>query len=138
MLTGQAAGKYAGPAVVVSMVVAGVVSWLAALCYSSSPPGPISGFGLHLRLRDVGRVRRVDHRVGPDLEYAFGASDRGGGMVGQFISLLADFGIHFPVALSAAPGTKFVNLSGQAASQMANMRIGRDGSESSRGLQRFD
>ena len=44
VLTGQAAGKYAGPAVVVSMVVAGVVSALAALCYSEFAASvPISG-----------------------------------------------------------------------------------------------
>ncbi|HEX2640961.1 MAG TPA: hypothetical protein VHL50_10335, partial [Pyrinomonadaceae bacterium] len=34
VLTGQAAGKHAGPAVVLSMILAGVVSALAALCYS--------------------------------------------------------------------------------------------------------
>ena len=34
VLTGQAAGRHAGPAVVVSMILAGVVSALAALCYS--------------------------------------------------------------------------------------------------------
>jgi hypothetical protein len=40
------------------------------------------------------------------------------------VSLLADFGIHFPIALSAAPGTKFVNLTDSAVSQLDNMRIG--------------
>ena len=34
VLTGQAAGKHAGPAVVVSMILAGIVSAFAALCYS--------------------------------------------------------------------------------------------------------
>ena len=44
VLTGQAAGKYAGPAVIISMVVAGVVSALAALCYSEFASSvPISG-----------------------------------------------------------------------------------------------
>src|SRR6185369_6232593 len=36
---------------------------------------------------------------------------------------LADFGIHFPIAFSAAPGTKFVNLSDAMVSQLDNMRI---------------
>jgi APA family basic amino acid/polyamine antiporter len=40
------------------------------------------------------------------------------------ISLLADLGINFPVALSAAPGTKFINLSDSAAGQLANIRVG--------------
>ena len=44
VLTGQAAGKHAGPAVIVSMVIAGVVSALAALCYSEFAASvPISG-----------------------------------------------------------------------------------------------
>ncbi len=34
VLTGQAAGKHAGPAVVISMIIAGIVSAFAALCYS--------------------------------------------------------------------------------------------------------
>jgi APA family basic amino acid/polyamine antiporter len=32
VLTGQAAGKHAGPAVIISMILAGVVSAFAALC----------------------------------------------------------------------------------------------------------
>ncbi|HEX2640244.1 MAG TPA: amino acid permease, partial [Pyrinomonadaceae bacterium] len=125
VLTGQAAGKYAGPAVVVSMVVAGVVSALAALCYSEFAAAvPISGSAYAYGYATLGEF--VAWIIGWDLilEYAFGAATVAAGWSGNMISLLADFGIHFPVALSAAPGTKFVNLSGQAASQMANMRIG--------------
>ena len=125
VLTGQAAGKYAGPAVVVSMVVAGAVSALAALCYSEFAASvPISGSAYAYGYATLGEF--VAWIIGWDLilEYAFGAATVAAGWSGNMISLLADFGIHFPVALSAAPGTKFVNLSGQAASQMANMRIG--------------
>ena len=44
VLTGQAAGKHAGPGVVVSMVIAGIVSLFAALCYSEFAASvPISG-----------------------------------------------------------------------------------------------
>ena len=34
VLTGQAAAAHAGPAIVISMIVAGLTSVLAALCYS--------------------------------------------------------------------------------------------------------
>ncbi len=44
VLTGQAAGKHAGPAVVLSMILAGIVSACAALCYSEFAASvPISG-----------------------------------------------------------------------------------------------
>ena len=46
------------------------------------------------------------------------------GWSGNIVSLLADLGINFPVALSAAPGTKLINLSNSAAEQLANMRVG--------------
>ena len=44
VLTGQAAGDKAGPAVIISMVLAGIVSAFAALCYSEFAASvPISG-----------------------------------------------------------------------------------------------
>src|SRR5437016_14606587 len=44
VLTGQAAAAHAGPAIVISMVVAGVASALAGLCYSEfASTVPISG-----------------------------------------------------------------------------------------------
>src|SRR5262245_66013606 len=44
VLTGQAAGRHSGPAVVISMIIAGIVSALAALCYSEFASSvPISG-----------------------------------------------------------------------------------------------
>src|ERR671917_2315187 len=44
VLTGQAAAAHAGPAIVISMVMAGLVSALAALCYSEFAASvPIAG-----------------------------------------------------------------------------------------------
>ena len=125
VLTGQAAGKYAGPAVVVSMILAGIVSALAALCYSEFASSvPISGSAYAYGYATLGEF--VAWIIGWDLilEYAFGAATVAVGWSGNLVSLLADFGINFPVALSAAPGTKFVNLSTDTASQLANMRVG--------------
>jgi APA family basic amino acid/polyamine antiporter len=125
VLTGQAAGKHAGPAVVVSMVIAGVVSALAALCYSEFAASvPISGSAYTYGYATLGEF--VAWIIGWDLilEYAFGAATVAVGWSGNVVSLLADFGIHFPVALSAAPGTRFVNLPQHAAAQLAGMRVG--------------
>src|SRR5262245_10064113 len=44
VLTGQAAAAHAGPAIVLSMILAGVVSTLAALCYAEfASTVPIAG-----------------------------------------------------------------------------------------------
>src|SRR5580765_3451708 len=120
VLTGQAAGKHAGPAVVISMIIAGVVSALAALCYSEFASAvPISGSAYAYGYATLGEF--VAWVIGWDLilEYAFGAATVAVGWSGNVVSLLADFGIHFPVALSAAPGTKFINLPQHAAAQLA-------------------
>jgi len=124
VLTGQAAGKHAGPAVVISMIVAGVVSALAALCYSEFASAvPISGSAYAYGYATLGEF--VAWVIGWDLilEYAFGAATVAVGWSGNVVSLLADLGIHFPIALSAAPGTRFVNLSNATAAQLDNMNI---------------
>jgi APA family basic amino acid/polyamine antiporter len=125
VLTGQAAGKYAGPAVIISMVIAGIVSALAALCYSEFASSvPISGSAYAYGYATLGEF--IAWIIGWDLilEYAFGAATVAVGWSGNIISLLADLGINFPVALAAAPGTKFVYLTEASAGQLTNMRVG--------------
>jgi len=125
VLTGQAAGRHSGPAVVISMIVAGVVSALAALCYSEFASAvPISGSAYTYGYATLGEF--VAWIIGWDLilEYAFGAATVAVGWSGNVVSLLADFGIQFPIALSAAPGTKFVLISEAASAQLAGTRIG--------------
>ena len=66
-LTGIEAKNHAGPGVVISFAIAGVVSLLAALCYAELAVRRADGRQrLHLRLRDDRRDLRVDHRLGPD------------------------------------------------------------------------
>ncbi|MBX7060867.1 MAG: amino acid permease [Pyrinomonadaceae bacterium] len=125
VLTGQAAGRHAGPAVVISMVLAGVVSALAALCYSEfASTVPVAGSAYTYSYATLGEF--IAWVIGWDLilEYAFGAATVAAGWSGNMISLLADFGIIFPVSLSAAPGTRFVWLNDGAAAQLANLRVG--------------
>lgn len=125
VLTGQAAGRHAGPAVVISMVLAGVVSALAALCYSEfASTVPVAGSAYTYSYATLGEF--IAWVIGWDLilEYAFGAATVAAGWSGNTISLLADFGIIFPVSLSAAPGTRFVWLNDGAAAQLANQRVG--------------
>jgi len=74
VLTGQAAGKHAGPAVIISMVIAGIVSAFAALCYSEFAASvPISGSAYAYGYGTLGEF--VAWIIGWDrsLEFAFGA-----------------------------------------------------------------
>src|SRR3954452_14340059 len=125
VLTGQAAGKHAGPAVIISMIIAGIVSAFAALCYSEFAASvPISGSAYAYGYGTLGEF--VAWIIGWDLilEYAFGAATVAVGWSGNAVSLLADLGIQFPITLSAAPGTKFVALTGALAQRLENVKIG--------------
>src|SRR6185295_9776224 len=125
VLTGQAAGKHAGPAVIMSMILAGIVSAFAALCYSEFASSiPISGSAYAYGYGTLGEF--VAWIIGWDLilEYAFGAATVAVGWSGYVVSLLRDtLGINFPIALSAAPGSKFIYISDAVSSKLANVPI---------------
>ncbi len=113
VLTGQAAGKHAGPAVVISMIIAGVVSAFAALCYSEFAASvPISGSAYAYGYGTLGEF--VAWIIGWDLilEYAFGAATVAVGWSGYVVSLLQTLGINYPLSLSAPPGTEILDSNG--------------------------
>jgi APA family basic amino acid/polyamine antiporter len=106
VLTGQAAAANAGPAIVISMVVAGLTSVLAALCYSEFAASvPVAGSAYTYAYATLGEF--VAWVIGWDLilEYALGAATVAVGWSGILITLLGQLGLTFPAALSAAPGT---------------------------------
>ena len=106
VLTGQAAAANAGPAIVISMVLAGVTSVLAALCYSEfASTVPVAGSAYTYAYATLGEF--VAWVIGWDLilEYALGAATVAVGWSGNLVTLLHQLGIEFPAALSAAPGT---------------------------------
>src|SRR5262245_9385099 len=106
VLTGQAAAANAGPAIVISMVVAGLTSVLAALCYSEFAASvPVAGSAYTYAYVTLGEF--VAWVIGWDLilEYALGAATVAVGWSGNFVTLLHQLGLSFPAALSAAPGT---------------------------------
>jgi APA family basic amino acid/polyamine antiporter len=106
VLTGQAAAANAGPAIVVSMVIAGLASALAGLCYSEFAASvPVAGSAYTYAYATLGEF--VAWVIGWDLilEYALGAATVAVGWSGTLITLLHQVGLSFPAALSAAPGT---------------------------------
>ena len=114
VLTGQAAGKHAGPAVIISMILAGVVSAFAALCYSEFAASvPISGSAYAYGYGTLGEF--VAWIIGWDLilEYAFGAATVAVGWSGYVVSLMRDtLGINYPLSLSAPPGLAIQDSAG--------------------------
>jgi APA family basic amino acid/polyamine antiporter len=122
VLTGQAAAMHAGPAIVLSMVLAGVVSALAALCYSEfASTVPVAGSAYTYGYATLGEL--IAWIIGWDLilEYALGAATVAVGWSGYMVSFLADVGIRFPPLLSAAPGTAVVLADGTAATAILNV-----------------
>ena len=116
VLTGQAAAAHAGPAIVLSMILAGLASALAALCYSEFASSvPIAGSAYTYAYATMGEF--IAWVIGWDLilEYALGAATVAVGWSGYFVSVLHEFGIDFPAALSGAPGTLVMTSSGSAA-----------------------
>src|SRR5262245_56661452 len=114
VLTGQAAAANAGPAIVISMVLAGLTSVLAALCYSEFAASvPVAGSAYTYAYATLGEF--IAWVIGWDLilEYALGAATVAVGWSGNFVTLLGQLGMHVPAKWSAAPGT-IVQLAGGA------------------------
>src|SRR5260221_8267350 len=106
VLTGQAAAANAGPAIVLSMVLAGLTSVLAALCYSEfAATVPVAGSAYTYAYATLGEF--VAWVIGWDLilEYALGAATVAVGWSGNLVTLLGQLGWSIPAAISAAPGT---------------------------------
>ena len=122
VLTGQAAAAHAGPAVVLSMIVAGFVSALAAICYSEFASSvPMAGSAYTYGYATLGEL--VAWIIGWDLilEYALGAATVAVGWSAYVVSFLRDLGITFPPLFSAAPGTAVVLADGSSATALFNL-----------------
>jgi APA family basic amino acid/polyamine antiporter len=103
-LTGPAAANHAGPAIILSFVVAAVGCAFAGLCYSEfSTMIPVAGSAYTYSYATMGEL--FAWIIGWDLvlEYAVGASTVATSWSRYVVSLLKDFGIHFPLAFAAGP-----------------------------------
>jgi APA family basic amino acid/polyamine antiporter len=105
VLTGTAASQNAGPALVISMIIAGVACAFAGLCYAEfAAMIPVAGSAYTYAYATMGEL--MAWIIGWDLvlEYGLSTATVAVGWSGYFLSLLADAGIHLPAALSGAPG----------------------------------
>lgn len=105
VITGHAAAANAGPAVVLSFVVAGIASAFAGLCYAEMASMiPIAGSAYTYSYATMGEL--VAWTIGWDLilEYAMGAATVSVGWSGYVVAFLRDFiHIDLPVAWTTAP-----------------------------------
>ncbi len=113
VLTGQAAATSAGPAIVVSFILSGIICAFSGLCYAEfASLIPIAGSAYTYGYATLGEI--FAWIIGWDLilEYAFGAATVASGWSGYCVSFLDDLGIHVSPRWLATPGTPLVFYQG--------------------------
>jgi APA family basic amino acid/polyamine antiporter len=103
-ITGPAAAPYAGPAVTLSFMLAGLTCAFAGLCYAEfASLIPIAGSAYTYAYSTLGEF--FAWIIGWDLilEYSLGATTVAIGWSGYVVSFLKGLGIDFPAALAQAP-----------------------------------
>jgi APA family basic amino acid/polyamine antiporter len=110
VITGQAAAQFAGPAIILSFILAGIACAFAGLCYSEfASMIPIAGSAYTYSYATLGEL--VAWIIGWDLilEYAFGAATVAVGWSGHLRAFLRDLGLSLPTMPSS-----HLNLFGHA------------------------
>ncbi|HHY97620.1 MAG TPA: amino acid permease [Firmicutes bacterium] len=104
VLTGVAAARYAGPAVLISFMISGTAAGLAALCYAElASMVPVAGSAYTYSYIALGEI--IAWVIGWNLilEYAVSAGAVSIGWSGYFVNLLRAAGIHLPRWATASP-----------------------------------
>ena len=108
VLTGTAAAQFAGPAIVISYIIAGVGCVFAGLCYAEfASMLPIAGSAYTYGYATMGELVAWIIGWALVLEYAFGAATVAVGWSGFVSSLLAFFGTRLPFNPTPAVGLSF-------------------------------
>ena len=104
VITGHAAAQYAGPAVTLSFMLAGLTCAFAGLCYAEfASLIPIAGSAYTYAYSTLGEI--FAWIIGWDLilEYSLGATTVAIGWSGYVVNFLKGVGIDVPAALAQAP-----------------------------------
>src|SRR6266571_508968 len=114
VLTGSAAAQYAGPAIMLSYIVAGLGCVFAGLCYAEfASLIPVAGSAYTYGYATLGEI--IAWIIGWDLilEYAFGAATVASGWSSTLVAFLQDYGISLPPQICDVPGAKWVLYDGR-------------------------
>ncbi len=104
VITGQAAAQYAGPAIVLSFVIASIICMFAGLCYAElSSLIPISGGSYSYAYVAMGEFPAWIVGWAITAQYLFSASTVAVGWSGYFVSFLKDWGIVLSDTFTKAP-----------------------------------
>ncbi len=107
VLTGVAAANHAGPALALAFIIAGFGCTLAGLCYAEfAAMIPVSGSAYSYSYATLGEG--IAWFIGWNLvlEYLFAVATVSVGWSGYLVSLLDQFGLHLPAALTSGPFAK--------------------------------
>lgn len=109
VITGPAAAQHAGPAVIISFIIAGLACAFAALCYAElASVLPISGSAYTYSYATLGEVIAWSMAWLLILEYGVASATVAVGWSGYFVSFLKDYNIYLPAELTAPPGVDVI------------------------------
>jgi basic amino acid/polyamine antiporter, APA family len=113
VLTGRAAAQFAGPAIMVSFVITGLLCAFVALCYAELASAlPVSGSAYSYTYASMGEGPAWIMGLLLLLEYGLAASTVAVSWSGYCVSLLRDMGVVVPAVLTAAPGVPIKDMAG--------------------------
>lgn len=122
VMTGTAAAQYAGPAIILSFIFAGLACAFAGLCYAElASVLPVSGSAYTYAYATLGEVFAWVMGWLLVLEYGLAASTVAVGWSGYVGSFLKDIGIIIPPAFSAATGTMVTLADGSQIESIFNL-----------------
>ena len=122
VLTGVVAAQNAGPALVLSMIFAGIACAFAGLCYAEfASMIPVAGSAYTYAYATLGEI--FAWIIGWDLilEYSLSASTVAVGWSGLVVSLLNDLGLSLPPQLTAATGSSVALADGSTVTALFNL-----------------
>lgn len=106
VLTGRVAAEYAGPGIMISFVITGILCAFVALCYAElASMLPVSGSAYSYSYASMGEIVAWLMGLLLVLEYGLAAATVAVGWSSYAVSLLNDMSLHIPPEFTVPPGS---------------------------------